>query len=85
MVKVDVPGNELQWIAQGLDLAFARCLSEEVKLDGAAGWGFAHRVIVALAGLASVGNRQFLEVSFSRQGVMGCPLLLGKQGIINGN
>ena len=49
MVKVDVPGNDLQWVAQGLDLVLSRCISEEVELDGAARFGFAHAVIVALA------------------------------------
>lgn len=56
MVKVDVPGNDLQWITQGLDLVLARSIGEEVELEGAARlrFGFAHAVIVALAGVVSV-------------------------------
>ena len=60
--KVDVPGNDLQWIAQCFYLALARCIGEEVELDGAAGLGCAHRVIVALAGAGLVRRRGFLEV-----------------------
>ena len=51
MLEVDVPGYCLQWIAQGFDLLLARCISEEVELDGAADLRFAHAVIVALAGV----------------------------------
>ena len=65
MGEVDVPGNELQRIAQGFDLVLARCVGEEVELDGAAGLGFAHRMIVALAGAVSVGVMEFLEVPWS--------------------
>ena len=63
MGKVDVPGNDLQWIAQGLDLLLARSIGEEVQLEGAARlrFGFAHPVIVALPGAAS-GRDRFLEV-----------------------
>lgn len=46
-----MPGYCLQWIAQGFDLLLARCISEEVELDGAADLRFAHAVIVALAGV----------------------------------
>jgi len=53
--EVNVPGNDLQRIAQRFDLVLARCVGEEVELDGAAGLGFAHRMIVALAGAVSVG------------------------------
>ncbi|MGB3449948.1 MAG: hypothetical protein WBA58_05540, partial [Giesbergeria sp.] len=40
----------------------ARCIGEEVELDGAAGLGCAHRVIVALAGAGLVRRRGYLEV-----------------------
>ena len=40
VVKVDVRGNDLQRIAQGLDLLLARSIGEEVQLDGAARWRF---------------------------------------------
>ena len=62
LVKVNVSGNDLQGIAQGLDLALARGIGEEIQLDGAARLrlGFAHAVIVALAGVASAEG--FLEV-----------------------
>ena len=58
VVKVNVSGNDLQGIAQGLDLVLARGIGEEVQLDGAARlrFGFAHAVIVALAGVASGGE-----------------------------
>ena len=59
-----MPGDDLQWIAQGLDLVLAGSIGEEVELEGAAGlrFGFAHAVIVALAGVVSVRRRGFLEV-----------------------
>jgi len=57
-----MPGNDLQWIAQCFYLALARCIGEEVELDGAAGLGCAHRVTVALAGAVSGGRWGFLEV-----------------------
>ena len=60
--KVNVPGNDLQWIAQRFDLVLARCVGKEVELDGAADLGLAHRVIVALAGAVSVEGMGFLEV-----------------------
>ena len=58
LVKVNVPGNDLQGIAQSLDLVLARGIGEEVQLDGAARlrFGFAHAVIVALAGVPSGGE-----------------------------
>lgn len=62
VLKVNVPGNDLQWIAQRFDLVLARGISEEVELDGATGLGLAHWVIVALAGAMSVGRWGFLEV-----------------------
>ena len=37
--EVDVPGDDLQRIAQRLYLAFARLIGEQVELDGAAGMG----------------------------------------------
>lgn len=51
--KVDSPGNDLQWISQGLDLLLASSVGKEVELQGAARWrfGLAHAVIVASAGL----------------------------------
>lgn len=60
--KVNVPGNDLQWIAQRFNLVLARGISEEVELDGATGLGLAHWVIVALDGAMSVGRWGFLEV-----------------------
>ena len=62
VVEVDVPGNDLQRITQRFDLGLARCIGKEVKLDGAAGLGLAHGVIVAWAGAVSVGGWGFLEV-----------------------
>ena len=61
VVKVDVPGNDLQRIAQGLNLVLARCIGEEIELDGAARLHlrFAHAVIVALDGVVSSGRRGF--------------------------
>ena len=59
-----MPGNDLQWIAQCFYLALARCIGEEVELNGAAGLGCAHRVIVALAGAVSGGRWGFLEVPY---------------------
>ena len=63
--EVNVPGNDLQRIAQRFDLVLARCVDKEVELDGAAGLGCAHRVIVALAGAGLVRRRGFLEVPIS--------------------
>lgn len=37
--EVDVPADELQRIAQGLDLALARFVGKQVELEGAAGGG----------------------------------------------
>jgi hypothetical protein len=37
VVKINVPGNDLQWIAQGLYLVLAHCIGEAVELNGAAG------------------------------------------------
>ena len=62
VVEVDVPGNDLQRITQRFDLGLARCIGKEVKLDGAAGLGLAHGVIVAWAGAVSDGGWGFLEV-----------------------
>lgn len=62
--EVDVPGNDLQWIAQGLDPVLARCVGKEVELDGAEGLGLAHQVNVALAGTVPVERWGFLEVPF---------------------
>ena len=71
--KVDVLGNDLQWIAQRFDLVLARCVGKEVELDGAADLGLAHRVIVALAGAGLGGGRGFLEVPVSLIEIVGCP------------
>ncbi|MBP8140992.1 MAG: hypothetical protein KAY02_03470 [Acidovorax sp.] len=60
--EVNVPGNDLQRITQRFDLVLACCIGKEVKLDGAADLGLAHRVIVALAGAVSVEGMGFLEV-----------------------
>ena len=57
-----LPGNDLQRIAQGHDLVLACSIGKEVKLDGAAGLGLAHRVIVALGGPVPVGRWGFLEI-----------------------
>ena len=54
MVKVNVPDNDLHRITQRFDLGLTRCIGKEVELDGAAGLGLTHRVIVALAGAVSV-------------------------------
>ena len=71
VVKVNVPGDDLQGVAQGLDLLLARCIGEEIQLDGAARlrFGFAHGGIVALAGAAS-GRGRFLEVPVSSHGLL---------------
>jgi hypothetical protein len=49
----------------------ARCIGEEIQLDGAARlrFGFAHWGIVALAGAAS-GRGRFLEVPVSSHGLL---------------
>lgn len=62
VLKIDVPGNDLQRIAQRFDLLLARCVGKEVELEGAAGlrFGFAHTVIVAWPG--GSGRGRFLEV-----------------------
>ena len=39
MGKVDVPGDDLQWIAQAFDLALAGITSKQVKLHGASRLG----------------------------------------------
>jgi len=62
VVKVDVPGHCLQWVAQGLDLVLARSIGEEAELNGTARLRFAHRGIVALAGMVPGGRWGFLEV-----------------------
>lgn len=74
--KVDVLGNDLQWIAQRFDLVLARCVGKEVELDGAADLGLAHRVIVALAGAVSVEGMGFLEVPWSTEQVVAVAELL---------
>ncbi len=74
VVKVDVPGNDLKRVAQSLDLVLARCIGEEVELDGAAGLGLAHQVIVALAGAVSGGRWGFLEVPLSLDRSIGSPI-----------
>lgn len=45
MSEVDVPADELQRIAQGLDLAFAGFIGKQVELDGAAGVGHGKGVL----------------------------------------
>jgi len=59
--KVNVPGNDLQWVAQSFDLVLARSIGEEVELNGAARLRFAHREIVALVGVFPGGRWGFLE------------------------
>ena len=64
---------DLQRITQRFDLVLACCIGKEVKLDGAADLGLAHRVIVALAGAGLGGGRGFLEVPVSLIEIVGCP------------
>ena len=59
--KVNVPGNDLQLVAQTFDLVLARSIGEEVELNGAARLRFAHREIVALVGVFPGGRWGFLE------------------------
>ena len=62
VVKVDMPGNELQRIAQRFDLALARGIGKQVELDGSAGGRCAHRGIAWAFAWALRERRRVLEV-----------------------
>jgi hypothetical protein len=49
MVKINMPGNDLQWILSGFDFVLARSIGSETELDVAARTTLSHRVIFGLA------------------------------------
>jgi hypothetical protein len=61
MVKINVPRNEQQGIAQALYLALACSVSKKIKLDGAAGGLLSHAVTVRLKRLLLRGRAVFRD------------------------
>lgn len=64
MLEVDVFGDDLQRIAQCLDLALACLVGEQVELDGAAGARLAHEENCRACCCAMGNDGRFLEVPF---------------------